>query len=90
WGYFDHCYVLNRGKGNSQVPDAAIYAESRGITMELYTSEPALQVYNGNPVGVCLESQMYPCAPNYPEFPSAFVKAGEKRTWKNSLKFIVR
>ena len=27
--------------------------------------------------GICLETQDYPCAPNYPQFPSAALRPGE-------------
>lgn len=86
-GFFDHCFVLN--EKTEEKPDVTVYAPGRGITLELRTSEPAVQIYSGNPVGVAIESQMYPCAPNYPQFPSCLVKAGQTRHWKNALRIIV-
>ena len=88
-GYFDHCYVLNHTKCENALPDAVLSAPGRGITLEINTSEPAVQIYSGNPVGVAVETQQYPCAPNFSQFPSALVKANEKRQWKNTYKIIV-
>ena len=86
-GYYDHCYILDHK--DPDVPDVVLYAPGRGITLELRTSEPAVQIFSGNSAGVAIEPQMYPCAPNYPEFPSCLVPAGQPRYWKNSWKVIV-
>ncbi len=86
-GYFDHCYILN--KEDPDAPDVCLRAPGRGITLEIRTSEPAIQIYSGNSAGIAMESQMYPCAPNFPEFPSCLVPAGETRYWTNSYRIIV-
>ena len=65
-----------------------------GITLEVYTNEPGIQVYTGNfltgevkgkhgvaypqRASVCLESQHYPDSPNKTQWPSVILKPGEK------------
>jgi len=82
-GYYDNCFILNRPERTDTSlyipaePDVVLRASGRGITLNIRTSQPSVQIYSGNPVGVAVEPQMYPCAPNYPQFPSCLVKAGE-------------
>jgi len=75
---YDHNYVLN-SRGSMIQPCARLACAASGITMEVRTSAPGLQLYTGNfldgVVGkqgqsytrrsaVCLETQMYPDSPN--------------------------
>lgn len=64
-----------------------------GVSMEVWTTEPGLQFYAGHKVaretpglegrqyrafaGLCLESQIWPDAPNNPHFPQAVLRPGE-------------
>ena len=63
-----------------------------GRMMEVYTSEPAVQLYTGNFLdgtlkadggrlpeerGLCLETEHYPDSPNKPQFPTAVLKPGQ-------------
>jgi len=82
---YDHNFVLNT-KGNINTLAAKVVSPSSGITLEVYTTEPGMQVYtgnflNGSNVGkkgiayqyraaLCLETQHYPDSPNHPNFPS--------------------
>lgn len=74
---YDHCYLLNHP--GLDRPAATLHSPASGITMELYTTAPGLQLYTGNfldgVVGrggtrydrrsaVCLEAQQYPDSPN--------------------------
>ena len=59
---------------------ARLHCEKTGITLDLYTDEPGVQVYSGNfldgtvkgkggvvykqRTGICLETQHYPDSPN--------------------------
>jgi aldose 1-epimerase len=92
YGY-DHCFVLNNRP--MRVPDAPQLAAratspKSGITMEVSTTEPGVQLYTANhfdgspAVGgapqhgaFCLETQHYPDSPNRPEFPTTTLKPGE-------------
>jgi aldose 1-epimerase len=69
--------------------------------MELLTTAPGMQFYSGNflddrTVGkneranrqgdaLCLEPQVFPDAPNRPDFPSAHLEPGE--TYRNAMVF---
>ena len=63
-----------------------------GRTMEVSTTEPAVQFYTGNYLdgtivsagkayrrhfGFCLETQHFPDAPHHPDYPSTVLRPGE-------------
>ncbi len=81
---FDNCIVF---EDNAAAPQATVVSEENKLQMELTTNQIAIQVFSGNPNGLALEPEAYPCAPNFPEFPSTVVKAGEKYEYKTSYKF---
>ena len=75
---YDHNFVLNHPGLES--PSAKLHSPRTGITMEVYTTAPGVQLYTGNfldgvtgkggvryPVrsAVCLETQQYPDSPNH-------------------------
>jgi len=82
---YDHNFVLNT-KGNINTLAAKAVSPVSGISMEVYTTEPGLQIYTGNfldgsisgkkgiayqhQTALCLETQHYPDSPNHPNFPS--------------------
>lgn len=88
----DHNWILNT-KGNINVSCARLKSEKTGITMDMYTTEPGIQVYTGNfldgslvgkkgivynhRAAVCLETQKYPDTPNKADWPSAVLRPGE-------------
>jgi aldose 1-epimerase len=92
-GGYDHCYVLSRKAGEAEPTLAARAVEPQsGRTMEVYTTEPGVQLYTANGLdgslsasgaaygkhaGFCLETQHFPDSPNRPEFPSAVLRPGE-------------
>ncbi len=47
-GGYDHCYVIDRGRGASQSICAWATSEKTGISMKLYTTQPGLQLYTAN------------------------------------------
>ena len=71
--------------------------------MEVYTTEPGVQLYTGNFLdgtltgkggrvyerrfGFCLETQHYPDSPNRPEFPSTILRPGETYESRTVFKF---
>ena len=91
-GGYDHCYVLER-KTSGELSLAARVVEPRsGRTMDVYTTQPGVQLYTGNFLdgtkqaggvsyekhfGFCLETQHFPDSPNQPNFPSTLLKPGE-------------
>ena len=100
----DHNWVLNTG-GDITKPAARLISPATGIVLEVYTTEPGIQVYCGNFLdgsvkgkkgavygfrsAVCLETQKYPDTPNKPEWPSAVLRPGEKYESRCIYKFSV-
>nr|WP_185140262.1 aldose epimerase family protein [Proteiniphilum sp. X52] len=102
---YDHNWVLNTKGDISQVA-ATVYSPVTGIQLEVYTIEPGVQVYTGNFLdgtvtgkygavynkrnAICLETQKYPDSPNKPDWPSPYLKPGEKYTSRCIYKFSVQ
>ena len=94
------------GKGDDTKVAASLYSPANGIFMEVYTNEPGIQCYtgnflNGSAVGkkgiaypkqasVCLETQKYPDSPNKKNWPSPYLKPGEKYYSHVAYKFSVK
>ena len=92
-GGYDHNWVLNTNGDIAQLA-AKLTSPESGITLEVYTNEPGVQVYTGNfldgtvtgkkgivynqRASVCLETQHYPDSPNKADWPSVVVRPGEK------------
>lgn len=92
-GGYDHCYVLNQGEGQQKPTFAARVVEPNGgRVMEVYTTQPGVQLYTANGLGgtargdgrvyrnhqgFCLETQHFPDSPNRPDFPSTLLKPGQ-------------
>ena len=55
---------------------ARVREVTSGRVMEVRTDQPAMQLYTGNPVGFCLETQNFPDAINHENFPSPIVRPG--------------
>jgi aldose 1-epimerase len=81
---YDHNYCLPAAEGVRLA--ARVQAPRAGRVMELLTNQPGLQFYTGNYLdgsnggkgrlyrqsdAICLEPQVWPDAPNRPDFPSA-------------------
>lgn len=76
---YDHNWVLNT-RGDFGHPCARLMSPATGIAMDVFTSEPGMQVYTGNFLdgsmegkggirygqrsAICLETQKYPNSPN--------------------------
>lgn len=89
---FDHNWVLNT-RGDIHQVAAKLTSPASGITLEVYTDEPGIQVYTGNfldgtvkgkkgitypqRASVCLETQHYPDSPNKPQWPSVVLEPGQ-------------
>lgn len=98
---YDHNWCLNNGGEFAKV--ARLTGDVSGLTMEVYTDLPGVQIYTGNFLdaeagkdgivyqhrqGICFETQYYPDAMNHPNFPSALCKAGEVYKTTTAYKFI--
>ena len=75
---YDHNFVLNNPRLDN--PSALLSSPATGISMQVFTTAPGMQVYTGNfldgvagkggvsyPVrsAICLETQQYPDSPNH-------------------------
>jgi len=99
---YDHNYVLNT-KGDINNLAAKLVSPSNGITMEVYTTEPGIQVYTGNfldgkyigkkgiaykhRTAICLETQHFPDSPNQPTFPSTELRPDGEYKSRTIYKF---
>jgi aldose 1-epimerase len=99
---YDHCFVLNKKQPGELSFAARIVEPASGRTMEVYTTEPGVQVYTDNWAdgykgqhgstfprrsAICFEAQHFPDSPNRPYFPSVVLKPGEVYTQKTIYKF---
>jgi len=89
---YDHNFVINRS-GNKLTFAARVFEPTSGRVLEVYTTEPAIQVYSGNFLdgtligkhghvyqrrdGLALETEHYPDSPNHPQFPSTILRPGQ-------------
>lgn len=94
------------GKGDDTVIAASLYSPLTGINLDVYTNEPGIQVYTGNflegklkgkngisyakHAACCLETQKYPDSPNKKQWPSPFLKPGEKYYSHCIFKFSIK
>ena len=88
---YDNCWVLDGVPGLKLA--AELSSAASGRRLEIWTDQPAAQVYTGNwldgsPLsksgrsyrdydGVAIECQGFPDAPNHPDFPSCVLRPGE-------------
>ena len=102
---YDHNWVLSTFGDISQLA-AIVYSPTTGIELEVYTTEPGIQIYTGNfldgtvkgrnginyekRTAICLETQKYPDSPNKPSWPSSYLDPGEKYSSRCIYKFSVR
>ena len=90
-GGYDHCFRLQKAEEGALAPAATARDPGSGISLRVYTTQPAVVLYTGNYLegqpgkggplvrrgGFCLETQRYPSAPTFPAFPTTLLRAGE-------------
>ncbi len=99
---YDHCFVLNKREEGELSFAAKVTEPVSGRTMEVYTTEPGMQVYTDNWAtgypgqhgatfpkrsAVCFECQHFPDSPNRPYFPSVVLNPNEQYKQKTIYKF---
>jgi len=99
---YDHTFVIKHS--SEELHHAAtLYEQQSGRKMDVYTSEPGVQVYTANflksnvpgkgnipltqRLGICLETQHFPDSPNHPGFPTVILRSGETYYSKTVLTF---
>lgn len=99
---FDHNYVLNAA-GSTDILAAQAYSPTTGILLDIFTTEPGMQVYAGNMLdgtrtgkggivyrqhaGLCLEPQHYPDSPNKSDWPSTILEPNGTYTSASIYRF---
>jgi aldose 1-epimerase len=100
---YDHCYCLHGGAMDEPRFAARVEDPRSGRNLELWTNQPGVQFYSGNFLdgsvtgkygrvyrqydALCLEPQVYPDAPNRPDFPSARLDPGQNYRHTSLFKF---
>ncbi len=98
---YDHNYCLDEKEGLH--PVATANAEKSGITMNVRSTLPGVQLYTGNFLriprsgkngaiytvnqGFCLETQFYPDSPNQSAFPSSVLPANQRYCHTTEFEF---
>lgn len=99
---YDHCYVVNGG-GKSLTYAAKVVEPTTGREMDVYTTEPGVQLYTANYLdgtltgkggqvyqkhdALCLEAGKFPDTPNHPDFPSAVLRPGQTYRQRTEYRF---
>lgn len=98
---YDHNYVLHGSYGALALA-ARIHEPASGRIMEVWTTEPGMQLYTANGMnglkgkdgkvynrhyGFCTETQHFPDSPNKPHFPSTALRPGQVYTTTTVFKF---
>jgi aldose 1-epimerase len=102
---YDHNFVLNSG-GKSLALAARVQEPKSGRVMEVWTTEPGVQLYCGNHLdgsliglggavyrqhtGFCLETQHFPDSINKPSFPSVVLRQGQTFKSTTALRFAAK
>ncbi|MBF9235214.1 aldose epimerase family protein [Microvirga alba] len=99
---YDINYVLTRGAGDFGHA-ATLKSLKNSLTMELWTTEPGVQFYDGHMIevpvpglggvhygphaGLCLEPQRFPDGPNKAHFPPCILEPGQVSRQVSELRF---
>jgi aldose 1-epimerase len=102
---YDHNFVLTR-KGDDLQLAARVRDAQSGRVLEVYTTEPGVQLYTGNFLdgtitgkhgrvynkhgALCLETQHFPDSPNHANFPSTILRPGQKDHSSTVFKFLAQ
>ena len=102
---YDHCWVFTDQSAKLKL-GATVYEPTSGRLMEVYTTEPGVQLYTANhlngtlrgPEGaaysrrfaLCLETQHFPDSPNHSNFPTTTLRPGATYQSTTVYKFKVR
>lgn len=104
-GGYDHNFVLSEMPVETPRLVATLREPESGRKMEVYTTEPGVQLYTGNfldgsitdgsgntleqHAGLCLETQHFPNSPNESSFPSTILREDETYQTTTIYKFLV-
>ncbi|HET7733444.1 MAG TPA: aldose epimerase family protein [Paludibacter sp.] len=92
WG-IDNNWCLRKEQAGDCVLAGTVYEPTSGRKMEVFTTQPGMQIYTGNWIenqvgkegkiydrqdAICLETQGFPNSPNIAFFPSPLLRPGQK------------
>lgn len=99
---YDNNFCLSDGRGPLKRA-VTVRAARSGVEMEVWTTEPGVQFYDGENVardvpglegvtyaafaGFCLEPQIWPDAPNHSHFPQALLRPNEPYAQRTEYRF---
>ncbi len=105
---YDNCWVVDGWRQSRQgrlLHIGTLSEKSSGRALEVYSTQPGVQVYTGNwlagsPIsksgrsyndydGVAIECQNFPDAPNKKDFPTAILHKGEEYVEKIEFRFVI-
>ncbi len=100
---YDLNYVLSAARAADGLVHAATVRGTTGVTLSVHTDQPGLQFYDaakldcpvpglggahyGAHAGFCMETQLFPDAPNQPAFPSSVLRPGERYGHATEFRF---
>ncbi len=104
-GGYDHTFVLDTPRTMS-MPAAILYEPTSGRKLEIFTTQPGVQLYTGNfldgslvgkegrrygkHAGLCLETQHFPDSPNQKRFPDVILRPGQIYRHQTTYRFSVQ
>lgn len=98
---YDNCFVIDDYTPGQLEKAASLYCPATGRALDVYTTQPGVQIYTGNwlngcPAGkhgltyhdydaVAIECQHFPDTPNKPDYPTAELRPGQ--TYEEAIVF---
>ncbi|MDR2764243.1 MAG: galactose mutarotase [Tannerella sp.] len=90
---YDHTFIINKKTAGELAFAARCSSPKTGIVVDVFTTEPGMQLYTGNWMtgnlkgkngqryprqsALCFETQHYPDSPNRPDYPGVVLRPGE-------------
>lgn len=103
---YDNCWVVDNWEKNTLTHVAQLIDENSGRVLNVFSTQPAVQIYTGNWLSgspksksggeyhdydaVAIECQAMPDAPNHQNFPSTELNPGEEYNEKIIYKFTIK
>ncbi len=99
---YDHCWVINKREPGEMALAVKCKDPESGRTLEVYTTEPAVQCYTGNfcngfecaegstlprRCAICFEPEHFPDSPNKAHYPTSVLNPGEVYTQTSVYRF---
>jgi aldose 1-epimerase len=88
----DHTFVIRGHDAFTLVPACTLRSRLSGIVLEIFSTQPGIQVYTGNFMqkkhgAIALEPQHFPDSPNQVNFPSVIYSPA--RPYRHTIKYFI-